>query len=125
MRSCREQTTAGAAILNHGGEVTAAAVHGRYRQVSSGLSLKWCLGVAVESASSGKDAQRRRSLNCVKAEDAASGVEGRRDTASISATDHLDPCDRALTDSDHPAHSPRSRGIGAQIVVTRSSICCG
>jgi|GEM_PF-6773153 len=36
----------------------------------------------------GKDAQRRRSLDCVKAEDTAKGVEGRRDTASISATDH-------------------------------------
>jgi hypothetical protein len=38
----------------------------------------------------GKDAQRRRSLGCVKAEDVARDVEGRRDTASISATDHWD-----------------------------------
>jgi hypothetical protein len=35
----------------------------------------------------GKEAQRGRSLDCVKA-DAAADVEGRRDTASISATDH-------------------------------------
>jgi hypothetical protein len=36
----------------------------------------------------GKDAQRSRSLDCVKAEDAARDVEDRRDTASISVTDH-------------------------------------
>lgn len=54
----------------------------------SGLSMNWCLGVGVASASSGKDAQQRRSLDCDKAEDEARGVEGRRDTASISSTDH-------------------------------------
>jgi hypothetical protein len=35
-----------------------------------------------------KDAQRRRSQDGVKAEDTAGGGEGRRDTSSISATDH-------------------------------------
>ena len=35
-----------------------------------------------------KDAQRRRTRRCVKAEDAASGVEGRRDVAIIHKTDH-------------------------------------
>jgi hypothetical protein len=56
--------------------------------VASGLSRKWRLGVSEASASSGKDAQRRRSRDCVEAEDAARGVEGRRDTVPISATDH-------------------------------------
>jgi hypothetical protein len=44
-----------------------------------GLSRKWRLGVSEASLSSGKDAQRRRSRDC---------VEGRRDTVPISATDH-------------------------------------
>jgi hypothetical protein len=55
---------------------------------TSGLSRKWRLGVSEASSSSGKDAQRRRSRDCGEAEDAARGVEGRRDTAPISATDH-------------------------------------
>jgi hypothetical protein len=37
---------------------------------------------------SGRETQRRRSQDCIKAEDTARGGEGRRDTASISATDH-------------------------------------
>ena len=57
-------------------------------RVASGLSRKWRLGVSEASSSSGKDAQRRRSRDCGEAEDAARGVEGRRDTVPISATDH-------------------------------------
>jgi hypothetical protein len=37
---------------------------------------------------SDKDAQRRRSQDCIKAEDTARAREGRRGTACISATDH-------------------------------------
>ncbi|GMR02168.1 MAG: hypothetical protein BMS9Abin20_0496 [Acidimicrobiia bacterium] len=55
---------------------------------TGGLSRNWCLGVSEVSASSDKDAQRRRISGCVEAEDDARGVESRRDTVIISATDH-------------------------------------
>jgi hypothetical protein len=40
------------------------------------------------SASSGKDAQRRRSRDCVGKENTVGDVEGRRDTVTTPATDH-------------------------------------
>lgn len=40
---------------------------------------------------SGRDAQRRRGLDYIEAEDTARGVEDPRDTASICATDHAEP----------------------------------
>ena len=54
----------------------------------SGLSHKLCEGVLESSAVFRKDAQQRRTRRCVKAEDTASVVEGRGDTAIIGAAGH-------------------------------------
>lgn len=61
----------------------------KYDHYLSDLSLRWCLGVSVAWESSGKDAQQRRSLDCVQAESDTGCVADRKDTAVNSAKDHL------------------------------------
>ena len=75
------------------------------------MSRKYRLGVSVTSVSSGKEAQRRRSLDCVEAVDAARDVEDREDPYMTC-------------DSGHQTHTPTlderpHEGYGVHMITRR------